>query len=98
MRLFGWILDNDNGMQDTTQTTLKIAPPLNLEAEAAHILSIPCTQAMPLIWRLHRMLKKSANELPPLKLVPYFSEKPVTGGPAEGGGEAPGTRSAQVGG
>jgi hypothetical protein len=56
-------------MNDTTQPTLKIAPPFDLEAEAAHIMSIPCAEAMPRIWALHRMLKKSANELPPPLLV-----------------------------
>ena len=56
-------------MNDTTQPTLKIAPPFDLEAEAAHIMSIPCAQAMPRIWALYRMLKKPANELPPPMLV-----------------------------
>lgn len=64
-------------MSDTTQPTLKIAPPFDLEAEAAHIMSIPCSEAMPLIWRLHRMLKKSANELPPMMLVQSVAPAPA---------------------
>jgi hypothetical protein len=57
-------------MPDTTQTNLKIAPVFDAEAEAQKIMTVSCAEAMPLIWRLHRMLKKPANELPPPKLVP----------------------------
>jgi hypothetical protein len=64
-------------MNDTTQPTLKIAPIFDLEAEAEYIMSIPCSQAMPLIWRLHRMLKKSANELPPMVLVQAVAPAPA---------------------
>jgi hypothetical protein len=57
-------------MKNTTKTTLKLAPTFDPEALAAQIMTVPCCEAMQLIWRLHRMLKKPANELPPPKLVP----------------------------
>ncbi len=56
-------------MHHTEKSTLKLAPVFDLEAEAAHILSIPFAEAMPRIWRLHRMLKSPANQLPPPKLI-----------------------------
>jgi hypothetical protein len=64
-------------MHHIEKTTVKLAPVFDLEAEAAHIMSIPCSEAMPLIWRLHRMLKKSANELPPMVLVQAVAPAPA---------------------
>jgi hypothetical protein len=64
-------------MHHHEKLTLKVAPVFDLEAEAAHILTIPCAEAMPRIWALHRMLKKSANELPPLLVVQAVAPAPV---------------------
>lgn len=56
---------------------LKTAPIFDIDKEMNEIMSIPCSQAMPRIWVLHRMLKKAANELPPLVLFQAFDPSPA---------------------
>jgi hypothetical protein len=56
-------------MEKQTQTHLALAPQFDLEAEVGLIMQLPCAEAMARIWRLHRMLKSPANELPPPKLI-----------------------------
>ena len=69
LALFVWIFTDHKVMQKQTQPPLTLAPRFDLDGEVRAIMQLPCAEAMPRIWRLHRMLKSPANQLPPPKLI-----------------------------